>query len=317
MGTPLISILMAVYEPKLEWLKEQLISLNNQSYSRLHLYIRDDCSEEVSFDDIRLLVERCITSFPYVVNRNEKNIGSNKTFERLTTEAEGEYFAYCDQDDIWMSGKLMSLEERIRKTRAGLVCSDVIMIDEHGVKIGNSIREFRPRHIFQEGFDLSEVLIYKNFVIGCTMLIRSEIAKRSLPFALSMVHDHYLAFACSIEHSISVYPQPLVLYRQHKTNQTGILINIHNKDDYISNHLIPFCNRIKELKQRYPDAISEKTIEWSEARIDNIRKIPGSKKRLFRLRSLNYSTTMFELIALQMPEPIFRYMIKKIQKGWI
>lgn len=33
--------------------------------------------------------------------QNKKNIGSNKTFELLTSIADGDYIAYCDQDDIW------------------------------------------------------------------------------------------------------------------------------------------------------------------------------------------------------------------------
>lgn len=43
-GKPLISILMAVYEPRLDWLREQLDSLNAQTYPNLRLYVRDDCS---------------------------------------------------------------------------------------------------------------------------------------------------------------------------------------------------------------------------------------------------------------------------------
>ena len=314
---PLISILMAVYEPQIDWLREQLISLNNQTYPNIKLYIRDDCSQEASFRKICELTKQYIMAFPFSIERNEKNEGSNKTFELLTEEAEGDFFAYCDQDDIWLPNKLTSLETRIQETGAGISCSDVIIINEEGNRIGNSIRDFRPRHVFLEGYGLSEALIYRNFVIGCTMLIRSDIARAALPFAKSMVHDHYLAFACSTKHSISVFSQPLVLYRQHKSNQTGVLINIHNKTEYIEQHILPFCNRTEELKQRYPDAIPIRTMEWSAARLDNIRKIPRAKWRLFCLRSVNYSTTMFELIALQMPRPVFQYMIRKIQEGRI
>ena len=41
MGTdkPLISILMAVYEPRMDWLRQQLVSLNEQTYPNLRLYM--------------------------------------------------------------------------------------------------------------------------------------------------------------------------------------------------------------------------------------------------------------------------------------
>ena len=100
MGTdkPLISILMAVYEPRMDWLRQQLVSLNEQTYPNLRLYIRDDCSPTVPYEQIQSCVRDCIMRFPYVITRNERNLGSNATFELLTKEAEGDLFAYCDQD---------------------------------------------------------------------------------------------------------------------------------------------------------------------------------------------------------------------------
>ena len=124
-GKPLIAILMAVYEPRMDWLREQLESLNAQTYPNLRLYIRDDCSPAVPFEEIRALVETCITKFPFTIARNAENVGSNKTFERLTEEAEGDLFAYCDQDDVWLPEKLEILQEEMERTGALLVCSGV------------------------------------------------------------------------------------------------------------------------------------------------------------------------------------------------
>ena len=110
---PLIAILMAVYEPRLDWLQEQLRSLEQQTYPNLRLYLRDDCSPTVSIQEIQSCVQACILSFPYELYRNEMNLGSNKTFELLTQEADGGYFAYCDQDDIWLPEKLNVLQTKI------------------------------------------------------------------------------------------------------------------------------------------------------------------------------------------------------------
>ena len=61
-----------------------------------------------------------------------KILGSNRTFERLTEEAEGEYFAYCDQDDVWLPEKLAVLQEALEREKALLVCSDMYIIDGGG-----------------------------------------------------------------------------------------------------------------------------------------------------------------------------------------
>ena len=52
---PLISILMAVYEPRMDWLREQLLSLEAQDYPNLRLYIRDDASPTAAVEDIARL----------------------------------------------------------------------------------------------------------------------------------------------------------------------------------------------------------------------------------------------------------------------
>lgn len=118
-----IAILMAIYEPRMDWLKEQLDSLNAQTYSNIRLYVCDDCSPTVPFEEIKTLLKESITAFPYELERNAENLGSNKTFEKLTCEAEGDYFAYCDQDDIWLPEKLEILHETIQRQEAELACS--------------------------------------------------------------------------------------------------------------------------------------------------------------------------------------------------
>ena len=89
---------MAVYEP--EYAVAQgaaFLSLEAQTYPNLELIIRDDCSPTVPFEQICECAATCIRSFPYEISRNERNVGSNQTFEWLTQQARGEYIAYCDQ----------------------------------------------------------------------------------------------------------------------------------------------------------------------------------------------------------------------------
>ena len=117
---PCIAILMAVYDPNPVWFRQQLESLNRQSYPNLRLYVRDDCSPKTPFSEIQAAVSECVTAFPAVVRRNEVNLGSNRTFEALTAEAEGDRFAYCDQDDIWLPEKLSIMEEDMERTGAVL-----------------------------------------------------------------------------------------------------------------------------------------------------------------------------------------------------
>lgn len=310
---PMIAILMAVYEPRLDWLTEQLLSLNAQTYPRLRLYVRDDCSPAVSFEAVRTIVEQTITAFPFTIARNERNLGSTGTFQRLTVEAEGDYFAYCDQDDIWLPEKLRVSEAQIGS--AGLICGDVIPVDAEGRRLADSITKLRPRIIFQEGAGLGGCLIYRNFVIGCTMLIRSAIAKAAVPFAQSMVHDHYLAWFCAQENEIAVAKQPLLYYRLHAGNQTAVLTNIETKQDYLRFHLGEFLSRISDLSERSVGEELNQAAAWAQARCDNAAKKRGAVRRLWAMRRLDTATSLFEIMGLRLPEPLFRWAIGRIRSG--
>ena len=316
-GKPLISILMAVYEPNLEWLRAQLRSLDRQTYPNLCLYIRDDASTKVSFQVIQSCVQDCITAFPFFLLRNENNKGSNQTFQRLTQEAQGDYFAYCDQDDVWLPEKVETLVGELQNHCAALACSDVTVIDADGRQIANSITALRPRHIFRSGEGLAGELLYRNFVIGCTMLLPAKLAKEACPFAESMVHDHYLALYAALHGVIYSHPVPLIQYRIHGGNQTGVLSRVTDKATYIDRHLGGFVRRIDELSVRFSFPELDRAQRWAKARVANSRGEPGGAWQLWKLRAVNPTTSWFELIGLRLPDMLFRQAVCAIQKGKI
>ncbi len=317
MGTdkPRISILMATYEPHLDWLKEQLTSLEAQTYPNLKLFLCDDCSQSVSMDEIKQCVKSCIHSFPVEITQNDENLGSNRTFEKLTREADGDFFAYCDQDDIWLPEKIgLTYELLQHNEQAGLVCSDVCIVDRVGKLLYPSIRKLRPRHVFLSGEHLYPELLYHNFVIGCTMLIRSPIAKTALPFADSMVHDHYLAFFCSLDHAILFCEKPLVQYRQHSGNQTGVLAHVTSRQQYTEKYINSFSNRIHELSLRFDLPELKEAKKWSDARLSNADGAISGAWSLWQMRKKDLRISLFELFVLHVPETIFGFVVNWIRQ---
>ena len=101
-----LAILLAVYEPREDWLIELLDSLNAQTYPNLKLYVREDCSPTYSLARLQAILQDHITAFPWELHQNNVNLGSNKTFEALVRDASEEYVAFCDQDDIWLPDKI-------------------------------------------------------------------------------------------------------------------------------------------------------------------------------------------------------------------
>lgn len=152
---PLISIVLATYNPNLGWLREQLRSLDAQTYPRLNLFLRDDCSDRVPFSEIRKCAEECVHAFPVTLCRNKENLGSTKTFELLTQQADGAFLAYCDQDDVWLPEKISRLVNAVTEFRAALVCSDMYVMDASGKTVADSITEVRRHHRFLSGEGLA------------------------------------------------------------------------------------------------------------------------------------------------------------------
>lgn len=250
MGTdnaPLISIIMAVYKPNEKWFREQLRSLNEQTYPSLELLICDDCPE---FPVEEKIISENIVNFPFILVRNEKNMGSNKAFERLTELAGGKYISYCDQDDVWHSDKVKKMVSVLERTGSPMVCSDLNIIDGNGKLIADSITKVRKRHVFREGEGLAPQLLVSNFVTGCAMMMRADTAKRAVPFVDSLVHDQWLAICAATEGRIELIRESLIDYRQHEGNQTGILKGVYDKLSYYNERLIKFLPRLDDYKNR-------------------------------------------------------------------
>ena len=319
---PLIAILMAVYEPRMDWLREQLESLEAQAYPNLKLYIRDDCSPTVPFEEIRNRVAECIQSFPYEIKQNERNLGSNETFELLTQEAEGEYFAYCDQDDVWLPEKLAVLQKELERSGAELVCSDMYIIDGDGKQTADSITKIRRHHIFRSGEGLTDTLWYSNFASGCALLVRAETAKAAVPFNPYMYYDHYITLYSANRGKVISLPAPLLRHREHEGNQSSSMQGIVDKESYTRKRVDNTVNAVWWLTKYFPCGNSfKKTLSeglvWVKARQKHLHGEHGQIKTIWRYRRFSPMASLFEIAMPYMPNALFRLSIWASKNNYI
>lgn len=322
MGTdnaPLISIIMAVYKPNEKWFREQLRSLNEQTYPSLELLICDDCPE---FPVDEKIISENIVNFPFILVRNEKNMGSNKTFERLTELAGGKYISYCDQDDVWHSDKVEKMFSILERTGSPMVCSDLNIIDGDGRLIADSITKVRKRHVFREGEGLAPLLLISNFVTGCAMMMRADVAKRAVPFVGSLVHDQWLAICAANEGRIEVIRESLIDYRQHEGNQTGILKGVYDKPTYYNERLIKFLPRLDDYKNRLYTGDMKTAIDeldaFYHARIRYSRKMSFKDlKTMLKYKRYSKTGVLVETAMKFIPAPVFKKIVSLAKKGKI
>ena len=303
---PLISIVMAVYEPNLQWFREQLDSLEAQTYPNLELLVIDDCSPTVPFETVQQYITQSIRSLPYRVQRNEKNLGSNGTFEKLTQQVRGEYIAYCDQDDVWLPEKVDTLYEEIKRRNAVMCYCDMAVIDEMGDQVAVSLQDIRPRLQYMQGEGLFGQYFFRNCTAGCSMLMRADIAQQAIPFPPHTVADHWLAMWAAKKGCIALVDRPMARYRQHQHNQTGVLNGVTDKASYYQMRVEPLQERLDWFARR--DAIPSALSAFVKARIK------GNMAGIWKGRKYSPKEAVLEIAMGWMPETVFKTCITRLKK---
>lgn len=312
---PLVAIVMATYFPDEEYFREQLKSLNEQSYEELELIVCDDSADETQFEKISKIIQEEIFEFPFRIIKNEQNIGSNNSFEKLTKEATSEYIAYADQDDIWHSDKIEKLVSLAQNEKATLVYSDLRLIDDDSTIISESMlrSSFRMKHV--RGDNTFGYLIQNNSVTGAAMLIRIDIAKAALPLpdASYFVHDHWLAIAASANGTVSYSENPLVDYRIHENNQVGTkrFHNLETVDAYVLEKISLPLERLKLIESRF-ELDEDKLTILNNCKISlefRLHKYNGTE--INKLNNNVFSSSYaFERVLFMSPRPIQNIVLK-------
>ncbi len=316
-----VNILLPLYHPNKQWLKEQLKSLNEQTYPNLSLIIVDDGPDMPVGKDF---VSEYITKISFSYKVHDNNMGSNRTFEELVKLADGEYIAFCDQDDIWHKEKISKLYSAIKEKEATVAYCGLSAIGPKGDYLAEDIRQIRKRDIFLSGVNIAEKLVIKNCIYGSSLVMRTDIAKESLPLPVATGFDHWFTLWAAIKGEIVRVNEILVQHRIHDENQSLPLRGIETKDDYIEQRvknlqirmdscLTRFMN--EDNREVFLDVIdtAQKSLEWANARECWLKGDKKAFKSFYRGKALSPKAFWFELIMPLIPNRLFKRAIELIQ----
>lgn len=96
----LVSIIMPSWNTA-NFIAESIQSVINQTYENWELIIVDDCSTDNTDEIVESFKDKRIKCF-----HNEKNSGAALTRNKAMREAQGEWIAFLDSDDLWTPEKL-------------------------------------------------------------------------------------------------------------------------------------------------------------------------------------------------------------------
>jgi teichuronic acid biosynthesis glycosyltransferase TuaG len=124
---PKVSVVVTTFNRK-DFLTETINSILTQTFPNFELIVVDNCSNYNFFEHILSFCDNRIKAFQ---NPNNGIIAVNRNFG--IRQAKGEYVAFCDDDDIWMSDKLEVQLKWLIEKKCDLVYSNTKLYFETGV----------------------------------------------------------------------------------------------------------------------------------------------------------------------------------------
>ena len=213
-----IDILLATYNTKIEYLKQQIDSILSQTYTNINLIISDDNS---SVEEVR----KILTEYKQKDNRiilyfQEENLGYIKNFEFLLSKSNAEYIAFADHDDIWYENKIERSLQVLEEKDVDLVYCDCKQIDEKGQVLNESYLKYKNLPIVN---GKENILVFsRHIAIGCSTVFTKKIKEQMLPFTNKvMAHDWINVYLASKQKGIACIEEPLFGYRLHTSNEFG------------------------------------------------------------------------------------------------
>lgn len=215
-----ILVLLSTYNGQ-DFLTEQLESLYGQDGVDFYVLARDDGST----DDTLAILEKYKSKYGKTTIIEGENKGAYRSFFELidyacTNLPVYDFYAFCDQDDVWFPDKLKISIDCIKDKRdkPALFCSSPILVDSALNKIGQYM-------------ELEETLIGTIFYahnLGCNQVFsRSilEMANKIQPYLgkgdFVLSHDWWIALIGTAFQNVVIGDKPLMLYRQHSNNVVG------------------------------------------------------------------------------------------------
>lgn len=212
-----VEILLTTYNTEIEYLKQQIESILNQTYRNFKLLISDDASTK---EEIKPILE----AYQKQDNRvtlylQEKNLGYNKNFEFLLKQAKAKYIMFADHDDIWYPQKVEKSVEKIEKEKVDLVYCNANQINEKGEIIQQNYFTYKNVPLIH-GKD--KLAISRCIGIGCSQIITKAVKNKMIPFTDKVIaHDWLASFIANEGKGIAYIEEPLFGYRLHNTNVFG------------------------------------------------------------------------------------------------
>lgn len=203
-----VSVAMAAYNGS-RFLKEQLESVLPQLGKEDELVVSADPSSDGTGELLRLAAEK--DARIRVLQGPGRGVCAN--FENALRACKRELVFLCDQDDVWLPGK-------VKKVGAALGEEGVLLV-LHDAKVTDGELRVTCGSFFRQRGTAAGILrnLLRNSYVGCCMAFRRELLPHILPFPPDLpMHDQWIGLMAEKYGKVRLLREPLLLYRRHGEN---------------------------------------------------------------------------------------------------
>lgn len=214
-----VVIFMATYNGQ-KYLSEQIDSILSQTHKNWQIVVSDDGSKDNTLSLLNNYADRLGSEKFIIVKGPGKGFVSNFLSMVCRQGIEGDYYAYADQDDIWLPNKLergLDWLQTIAIDVPALYCSRTHLVDEQGHALQYST-------LFKKSPSFSNALVQS--IAGGNTMVFNQAAFDLLRIAgdkLKIItHDWWTYLLITgVGGKVHYDPVPSLKYRQHASNLIG------------------------------------------------------------------------------------------------
>lgn len=271
-----VAVLLSTYNGE-KYVGAQIHSILTQSYKNLVLVVRDDGSSDKTVK----IVKEYMENYSNIKLVEGKNLGFIKSFFELLKLEQADYYAFADQDDVWLPDKIALAVESLNKLddskpNMAFSNSDYYDVDMKLIKEGEKGKTF--------SFTNS---LYECVTQGMTMVINQKTKDTVLDYMPERVffHDWWVYMICSGMGNVAYDDVTTVKYRRDGKNATAegesfikLLIwrikNLFGKDG-----LLDIRIQQSEYKKLFYDKLSDENKEVLDRFVREKYSLGGAIKK--------------------------------------
>lgn len=299
MEKDMVSVVILHYRQK-ELIYTSIDSVLKQDYSNIELIFADDCSGDLSKEQVLEYIEenKSDNIKSVVCQFNENNMGTIKNINKSIDNAKGKYILFFAADDSLYSddsiSKMVCAIEALPED-ADFICGQSIMMDD---KLQEKIGKFVPESVVEDGNSMTAKRQHTLLLFQCAYAMGATLFKKSCFESFGKFDENYKVIEdwnfyldyTKAGNKIYYVDIPVLKHRSGGISENGknrVLSKIYSDD----------INKIY-LEKVLPYIKDEKDIDRRRKIVLHYRDITDSKSKLFITLLKNPSVCMCQLKKL-------------------